>query len=219
MLAQFLEIGPVVQVTKGFRGPMILVRMCIDDEHVAARAHHTTQFFKDGSRTYDVVQEHMAHRDIHGIRREGELLGHPLAEGDMLVPGLGHLLPGSCEHGRCAIHADHVAHKRSHHACEVARACSGIKDCHVLVPGKEPAEAFLEFGLVGARDVVIPGRGDALKIVSFVRFDVLQLLLWRSRQIEADQGIEVLKDLFVGGQKVLEPPSQVLSLQKFARPP
>src|SRR6266699_1247946 len=96
MLLELPEIGPIVQVTKSFGSPMMLVRMCIDDEHIAPRAHYAAQFSQCSARTHHVMHEHMTHRDINGTARQGELLGHPFLEENMLVPGMGHLLPGPC---------------------------------------------------------------------------------------------------------------------------
>ena len=165
------------------------------------------------------MQEHMTHGDINRTHREREALGHSLPEGDMLVPDLDHLLPRPCEHGRCAIHADHLSYKRSHHSCKIPCPCSHVEHRHLLPPWQQPGEPFLKFNLVGARHIVIPGRCDLLKIVSFVRFDMLQLLLWRGRQIDPHQCIEMLKNLLICRKQVLEPSSQVLLLQQLARPP
>jgi len=61
MLPQFSEIGPGVQITKGFRGPMARVCMRINNDHVAARTHDAAQFtssrFGDSQRdaaAYDI---------------------------------------------------------------------------------------------------------------------------------------------------------------------
>src|SRR6266487_2279383 len=108
MLAHFLEIGPIVQVAKGFRSPMLLMRMRVDDEYIAAGADHATQFGKDGARAHDVMQQHMAHRDIDRAARQRQFLGQSLFEGNMLVSRLCHLLCGPCEHSGRTIHADDV---------------------------------------------------------------------------------------------------------------
>ena len=137
----------------------------------------------------------------------------------MLVTSLGHLLPGPCKHRWRTIHANHISHKRGQHACKISRARSRIQYGHVLVPGKEPGETFLKFGLVRARHVGVPGRGDLLKIISLMCFKMLQLFFRGCRKVEANQGIEVFKNLFVGQKKVFEMPSLVLLLKQLARPP
>src|SRR6266705_262231 len=86
----------ICNVFRCFWSPMMLVRMCIDDEHIAPRAHYAAQFSQCSARTHHVMHEHMTHRDINGTARQGELLGHPFLEENMLVPGMGHLLPGPC---------------------------------------------------------------------------------------------------------------------------
>ncbi len=42
VLLELPEIGSIVQITEGFRGPMIPVRVRIDDEYIATGAHHAT---------------------------------------------------------------------------------------------------------------------------------------------------------------------------------
>src|SRR6266581_3166906 len=219
MPLQFFKIGSIMQVTKSFRCPMMLVRMRIDDNYIAIGAYYAAKFSQDSARTDHMMKEHMAHHDIDGTRCKGKLFGHPLSKRDMLISCLSHLLPSACEHGRCAIHPDHFSHKWSHHACKVSCACSHVEYRHVLMPGEEPCEPLLKFDLVGTRDIGVPGRCDLLKIVPFVHFNTSQLLLRRGRQIEPNQGIEMLKNFFVGGKQILEPPSLVLLLEELARPP
>src|SRR5260370_9158959 len=137
----------------------------------------------------------------------------------MLKAGLDHLLSSPREHGTSVIHADHVPHKRGTHPWKVACPCDHVEGSHTLMPGQKPGEPFLELGLVGARDIGIPGGCDPLKIVPFVRFKLPQLLLWRGREIEANQSIEVLKNLLVGGKKVFETPPVVLLLEELAGAP
>src|SRR6266851_4329229 len=117
VLPHFLEIGAIMQVAKGFRSPMHLMRMRINDEYIAAGAYHATQFVEDG---------------------------------------------------------------------------------HILVPGKEPGEPFLQGSLISTRNILIPGGSDPIKIGSLLGFEMAQLLLWRGSQIEAKQGIKMFKNLFVG---------------------
>src|SRR5712691_1559531 len=198
VLPHFLEIGAIVQVAKGFRSPMHLMRMRIDDEYIAAGAYHATQFVEDGARTHDVMQQHMAHRNIDGASRQRQFLGHPLFEGNMLVSGLGHLLPGPYEHSRRTIHADDVPHQWSYHTRKVTSACTRVEHGHILVPGKEPGEPFLQGSLISTRNILIPGGSDPIKIGSLLGFEMAQLLLWRGSQIEAKQGIKMFKNLFVG---------------------
>jgi hypothetical protein len=168
----FLEIGSIVQVPKGFGGPVVLVPMGIDDEEIPTRTHDALQFGKDRARAYHVMQQHMAHRDINGTRREREVFGHALTEGDVLVVGLGHLLASQSKHGGRAVYTDDVPYKGCHHARKVAGACTGIEHRHILVPGKEPDKPFLQVGLIGTSNIVIPDGSDAIKIGLFMRFEM-----------------------------------------------
>src|SRR5207237_8593675 len=108
---------------------------------------------------------------------------------------------------------------RSHHACNVAPGYSHVEHRHIPVPGEEPGKAFLKYDLVGARHIGIPCGCNPRKIVPFMCFKMLQQLLRRDREIEVKQGIEVLKNLFICGKKILEAPSLVLPLQELACPP
>jgi len=51
MPLQFLKIGSIMQVTKSFRCPMMLVRMRIDDNYIAIGAYYAAKFSQDSART------------------------------------------------------------------------------------------------------------------------------------------------------------------------
>src|SRR5579871_4453685 len=82
MLLHFLEISPVMQITKRFRGPAILVWMSVNDYHIAAGTYHATQFIQHGARADNVMEQHMAHGDIDRSSCQGKLFSHTLLEGD-----------------------------------------------------------------------------------------------------------------------------------------